>query len=165
MGKLSIIRVHFLSHPLRRRSSKMVPSDAKKPSGAKLGPAILSQLSRSPAPYNVTNRGLFSPSGIRPAASSAPFVATFASIPFSSQAICHDGSCIGATGDVHVVHADRTQRELRQSMSNGDGRQQHTFPTEHCIHLQDFETSNHGMLVVPADRWRISRRAARSTGG
>ena len=44
----------------------MVPSNAKKPSGAKLGPAILSQLSRSPAPYNVTNRGLFSPSGIRP---------------------------------------------------------------------------------------------------
>jgi hypothetical protein len=38
----------------------MVPSDAKKPSGAKLGPAILSQLSRSPAPYHVTNRGLFS---------------------------------------------------------------------------------------------------------
>lgn len=103
--------------------------------------------------------------GFDQAASSAPFVATFASIPFSSQAICHDGSCIGGTGDVHVVHADRTQRELRQSMSNGDERQQHTFPTEHCIHLQDFETSNHGMLVVPADRWRISRRAARSTGG
>ena len=41
---------------------------------------------------------------------------SFASIPFSSQAICHDGSCIGGTGDGHVIRADRAQRELRQRM-------------------------------------------------
>ena len=84
--------------------------------------------------------------GFDPAASSAPFVATLVDVtglciyflvalvilrapcyewkmevlvciyPVLVASYRHGGSCVGGTGDAYAVRADRTQRELRQSL-------------------------------------------------
>jgi len=69
--------------------------------------------------------------------------------PFWSQAISHRVSRIVGTEDVFAAWAN--------------DRKQRPFATEKCTGLQDYESPNRGMFVVPDDCWGISRQAARST--
>src|SRR4029077_14229116 len=64
-------------------------------------------------------------------------------------AISHRVCCIVGTGDAFATWAN--------------GRKHYTFATDQRTGLQDHESPNRGMFVVPADCWGISRRAARST--
>src|SRR5258705_5447827 len=68
--------------------------------------------------------------------------------PFWSQAISHRVSCIVGIGDAFAAWVNDCK--------------QHSFPTDRCTGLQDYESPNRDVFVVPDDCWSISRWAARS---
>jgi len=82
--------------------------------------------------------------------SAGPIAISLYMNPFWAQAISHRVCGIVGTGDAFADWAN--------------GHKQYTFATDQCTRLQDYESPNRGMFVVPADCWGISRRAARSTG-
>jgi hypothetical protein len=74
------------------------------------------QTSARPYPLSTARILTASSQPIRRLVMNGKWKSSFASIPFSSQAICQGTSRIGGTRDANAFHADRTRRELRQGM-------------------------------------------------
>jgi hypothetical protein len=118
---LRLARLHNMGEP--HRSCHVWNAGGKhvavhpSPSGIRPRRKLLSFRSRPRGRYralHLFSRGVGHPPG-HPAMN-GKWKSSIASIPFSSQAICHDGSCILGRGDAYAVRADQTQHELRQTM-------------------------------------------------